>query len=88
MTWTQKKEVVADINEIALMLLEFYYSKAGFDYEFEDAQVAKALDWTVKKVSDNRRRLEKAGYFKKEITRNSKSSTLNVLIGKESWNNK
>ena len=87
MTWKQKLEVVNDTNEIALMLLEFYYSKASMKYDFDDEQVAKALNWTTKKVSDNRRKLEKVGYFNKEITRNSKSSTLNILIGHERWGN-
>ena len=88
MTLSQKLEVIADTNEIALFLLEFYYSKSGHKYNYEDAQVANALRWNIKKVATNRRMLEKAGYFKKEITKNSKSSTLNVLLGHERWSQK
>jgi len=81
----QKLEVIRDTNEIALFLLEFYYSKAGSKYDYTDKQVARAILWTEKKVAENRRKLEKAGYFKKEVTKNSKSSTLNLLLGHERW---
>jgi len=88
MTLQQRLEVIADTNEIALFLLEFYYSKTGSRYDYTDKQVAKAISWTEKKVAENRRKLEKAGYFKKEITKNSKSSTLNILLGHQRWNSK
>ena len=86
MTLKQRLEVIQDTNEIALFLLDFYYSKAGTKYDYTDIQVAKAINWTEKKVAENRRRLEKSGYFKREITKNSKSSTLNVLLGHQRWN--
>ncbi len=86
MTLKQRLEVIRDTNEIALFLLDFYYSKAGSKYDYTDTQVSNAINWTEKKVAENRRKLEKAGYFKKEVTKNSKSSTLNVLLGHQRWN--
>jgi DNA-binding Lrp family transcriptional regulator len=85
MTLTQKLEVVSDTSEITLFLLEFYYSKSGTKYDYTDKQVATAINWTEKKVAENRRKLEKAGYFKREVTKNSKASTLNVLLGHSRW---
>ena len=86
MNWTQKKEVIKDINEIALVLLEFYYSKAGLEgYAFTDKQVAKALDWSLSKVRDYRLKLEKEGYFNKTIIRGRTDTSTIVLIGHERW---
>jgi len=86
MNWGQKKEVIKDINEVALVLLEFYYSKAGMtDYEYSDKQVARALDWSVSKVRDYRLKLEKANYFKKTVVRSRTDTSTIVLLGHSRW---
>jgi len=85
MNWKQKKEVIKDTNEIGLVLLDFYYSKIGADYDYKDDRVAKALDWKVTKVRDNRLKLEKAGYFKQVITKNSTTIVYNTILGHTRW---
>ncbi len=87
MTWKQKLEVIEDINEVALVLLEFYYSKTGYEkYEYSDEQVAHALNWTVRKTRDYRLRLEKAGYFSQAKGSNSKGDTfLYTSLGHRRW---
>ena len=86
MTWTQKKEVMADINEAALVLLEFYYSKSNLpDYDYKDERVSKALDWTITKVRDNRIKLEKKEYFKKVVIRGRVDTQTRFTLGHERW---
>jgi len=87
MTWNQKKEVMKDINANALVLLEFYYSKSGYEYDYSDERVANALDWSATKVRDYRLKLEKHGYFKQTIIKNSKAISYNTTLGHERWGN-
>ena len=75
LTLEQKRQVMELTNEIGLVLLEFYLSKAGTpDYEYTDAKTAKALNWTIKKVGDNRRALQHANLYKTE------SDSLTVVV--------
>ena len=86
MTWTQKKEVIRDTNEVGLVLLEFYYSKAGlWDYGYADDKVAYALDWSITKVRDNRIKLEKTGYFHKVVVRGRKDTSTIISLGHKRW---
>ena len=85
LTWKQKKEVMTDINEVALVLLEFYISKLGTsDYSYADDVVAKALEWTERKVGENRRKLTKYKYFRQEVTKNNTTTHVETFIG-ERW---
>ena len=86
MTLTQRKEVVADTNEIALYLLEFYYTKAHVpEYDYTDEKVARALDWTERKVKDNRLKLEKAHYFTKKVIRSRDDCQTRFTLGHIRW---
>ena len=85
MTWTQKKEVVLDINETGLYLLEFYYSKSGFDYDYSDEKVSNAIAWTITKTRDYRLKLQKFGYFKQRIIRDKNAASYNTTLGHERW---
>ena len=60
-----KKEVMDKCGDAALILYEFYVSKAGTpDYPFSDDLAAKALGWNVHKIKRNRLALAKSNYFK------------------------
>jgi len=88
LTLQQKKDVVKDTNEVALYLLDYYYSKANTpNYDYLDERVAKALDWTTRKVGENRRKLEKAGYYKKVVVRDRSNSSTLVTLGHQKWSN-
>jgi len=89
MNLEQRKEVVANTNEVALYLLEYYYTKANTpNYDYDDKRVAKALDWTERKVKDNRLKLEKASYFLKRVIRSRIDCQTRFTLGHESWSNK
>ena len=89
MNLDQRKEVVANTNEVALYLLEYYYSKAGTpNYDYDDKRVARALDWTERKVKDNRLKLEKANYFTKVVIRSRIDSQTRFTLGHIDWNKK
>jgi hypothetical protein len=67
LTLAQKREVVKLINEMALYLLDFYLSKAGVpQYEYTDEKTANAIGWSLKKVSEYRRKLEANDLFRQE----------------------
>jgi len=85
MNWTQKKEVVKDINASGLYLLEWYYTKVGSKFIITDESAAIALDWTERKVQMYRLKLEKHGYFKQVITKNTKAIAYNIALGHERW---
>lgn len=60
-----KKEVMTKCGDAALILYEFYVSKAGTpDYSFSDELAAKALGWSVQKVKRTRLILTKSNFFK------------------------
>jgi len=66
-------------NESALVLFEFYLSKSGTpDYEYADERTAKAIEWTVRKVQDNRQMLQRANLYR---TEKDKISTVTTIGG-------
>jgi hypothetical protein len=68
LTLAQKREVVRLVNEAGLYLLDFYLSKSGVPrYEYTDEKTALAVGWTVKKVSDYRRKLINVDLFRQEV---------------------
>jgi len=84
----QKVEVMTVLNESALVLLEFYYSKIGSNH-FEwnkDESTSKALNWKVTKVRDLRQKLQKEGYYTKErYVNNGGKALYDIKLGKEEW---
>ena len=66
---TEQKDLVAELNEVALYLYMAYIDKAyvaGIDL-LDDAKVGKSIGWTARKVKDNRLKLQSKGwiYFNK-----------------------
>ncbi len=60
-----KTEVMENCGDAALILYEFYISKAGApNYAFTDAQASDALNWNIHKIQQNRLKLTKHDYFK------------------------
>jgi hypothetical protein len=81
LTLAQKKEVVALINEAGLYLLDFYISKVGVpQYEYTDEKTAKAIGWTVKKVADYRRKLEKVDLFRQDTYGSGESKAVITYV--------
>ncbi len=86
MKW--KVEVMKEINESALVLLEYYYSKSGaknFDYN-SDESVAKALGWKTTKVRDNRLRLQSHDFYKQTRYSSSDGDVIyEIKLGHDRW---
>lgn len=60
-----KVAVMNECGEAALILYEFYISKAGTpNYSFSDKAAGNSLNWDLQKVQRNRLKLVKAKYFK------------------------
>ena len=65
LTLADKVALMTECGDAAMILYEFYISKAGVaGYTYADATVSFALKWSTSKVKKNRLRLIKAGYFK------------------------
>lgn len=84
-----KVEVMRELNETALVLLEFYYTKIGQEFNMlNDSGIAETLGWKVTKVRDTRQRLTKHGYFSSSRYRNSDGDVLySFKLGKDEWLN-
>lgn len=64
LTWIQKKEIMAECGDAAVILFEFFLSKAGIrDYQYTDSKAGKVLGWKNSKVKNVRLKLRSAGYF-------------------------
>ena len=84
LTLKQKLDVMADCNEIALVLLEFYCSKSGYSaYSYSDLAVCQALRWKKSKVQKNRLLLTKHNYFKQIVTSNNKNTHVETVLGQK-----
>jgi hypothetical protein len=86
LTWKEKVQLMKECGDAAVILLEFFFSKAGTpDYEFNDKKSAKALGWSTSKVRFVRTRLQKANYFYSLAARNVRNKRRYVFIslGKE-----
>ena len=82
LTLDDKKYVIKVTNYECLFQLEFYMSKSGVKgYEYSDEKTAKSLDMTVRKVADNRRKLEKAGLYRTEIYGSGSNKAVITYIG-------
>jgi len=67
LTWIQKKEIMAECGDAAVILFEFFLSKAGIrDYQYTDGKAGKVLGWKDSKVKKVRLKLRSAGYFYEE----------------------
>jgi len=82
LTLKQKLKVIRETNESALFLLEFYMSKSGIqEYSYSDDIVAKTIEWTPRKVKDNRLKLEQAGLFRRETYGSGEKKAIITFIG-------
>ena len=81
LTLAQKVEVMGLVNEVGLVLFEFYLSKIGVDqYQYTDEKTARSLNWTVRKVANTRRDLIKHDLYKEERDRISTIYTIGQMF--------
>jgi hypothetical protein len=81
LTQKEKNKLREEIGMGALLLFEFYLTKANTpDYNFEDVRVAKALEMSVRKVKELRLKLTKEGLFKKTIHTNQRLKSKSYVI--------
>ena len=80
LTWNEKVRMMNECNEQALILYEFYLSKAAVrGYAFEDAKAASALDWKISKVKRVRQDLTNKGYFLRHPLKGLGKGVLTIL---------
>ncbi len=85
LTLDQKVYVMQEAGDGALVLMEFYMSKVGRKgYLYEDKQVAKALGWSISKVTRLRLALTKIDCFKQVRMSTKDDVMLQTIIG-ERW---
>jgi len=81
LTQKEKNYVVRKTNEVGLCLFEFYLSKSGTpDYEFADDKTATAIEWSIRKVRDNRQALQKANLYRTEKDKIATITTIGQAI--------
>jgi len=81
-----KVEIMNRCNsDSAVILFEYYLSKAGIeDFEFTDKKAAHALEWSIRKVQEVRKKLIKAGYFlQKKGTYHDGRKIVTTYLGRE-----
>ena len=86
LNWAEKVVLMKECGDAAVILLEFYMSKAGMPgYVYTDQKSATALKWTVAKVRFVRGKLQKAGYYCMKSVRHvrSRKRILIFYIGKD-----
>ena len=83
--FNDKKELMSECGDAALILMEYYLSKGGaFGFEFTDEKSADVLGWSERKVGDSRRRLIKAYYFLQKSGRYSDGTVFKTtFLGKK-----
>jgi len=84
LTIKEKKEVILECGDAALIMYEFYISKGGAkDYQFIDSKTSAALGWDISKAKRIRLKLEKHKYVKTLTFSNKKGKYVVTYIGKE-----
>jgi len=84
LTSSEKKELITECGDAALILYEHYIAKAGLrDYKYTDSKNAFALGWEPSKAKRIRLKLEKANYLKTIVYRNKQGNYTVTYIGKE-----
>ena len=59
-----KVEIMQACNSDAVILYEYYLSKAGVEeFELSDEKAAIALRWSLRKIQEVRKKLVKEGFF-------------------------
>ncbi len=80
LTTSQKVQIMKQCSDSALILYEFYLSKAAAPgYAFEDSKVAAALGWHISKVSRLRQQLTREGYFMRHTVAGLGKGVLTIL---------
>ncbi len=80
----EKKEVILECGDSALVMYEFYISKGGMkDYMFSDKKTGMALGWNESKVKRIRLKLEKHRYIKTLTFKNPKGKFIVTYLSKE-----
>lgn len=85
LTEKEKKEVILECGDSALILIDYYISKGNIpNYEFNDSKTGYALGWKKEKVQRHRLLLEKNGYLYTKLFKASDGDRIiNTYIGKE-----
>ena len=85
LTIKQKRYVIGEIGDSALVLLEFYLLKSGTEgYLYKDSIVGEALGWTTSKVQRYRLELTKHKLFRQVEMKKGSDTMLQTIIG-ELW---
>jgi len=85
LTMKQKVEIMKLCGDSALILMEFYLSKAGTpNYAYSDEIASKALGWDSSKVKRHRQRLQNSKWFRQDKGKynNGEPFTVTILGGK------
>lgn len=81
----ERIQVMRDVGDSALILYEFYVTRATRDgYQFTDSDAAENLGWTERKVQKMRLKLTQSHYFYQVGGRlNDGTKTRNFFLGKK-----
>ena len=85
-TIDERREIMADCNEQALILLEYMMDTKDTS-PITDESVARSLGWSKRKAQHTRLMLENKGYFYKEVfTTSTGKKLIRYYIGKKAVN--
>lgn len=61
---TERREIIKELGDGCCILMDYYMRFAGAkDINYSDERVAEHLGYTVRKVQECRKKLQKAGWF-------------------------
>ncbi len=85
----ERREILTSMGDATLLLYQYYLRMAAIpDATMEDSDAARYFDWSIRKVADNRKKLEKNGYFKKKTYKETTGNTRSITyyISKDAVN--
>ena len=85
LTTKEKKQLITECGDAGLILMDYYYSKAGVpNFEYTDNKSATALGWTERKVQTSRLKLTKNHWYYEASGRYSDGRFIKTFyLGKE-----
>ena len=70
LTLENKKTIITECGDAALILLDYFYLKANVpNFKHTDEKASYSLGWSTRKAKDIRLKLTKAGYFHQATAR-------------------
>jgi len=83
-----KKDLMKECGDAAMILFEYYLSKAGLEnYEYTDQKCGLALGWSTRKVQETRLKLSRAGYFLQRKGKLQGGTVIFTYLGKDKVKN-